>query len=230
MEQTVEPTLEPSRQLMEVLTRTLRHEVGDLLQTVYATVAILQERLPATLALEKRLLGDLRVRAETCKNELDAAHDLVCPLSLSLEPFDLSELCTSLAEAYSRRYPSLAVRAEAGMAVAARGDTRRLSHVGNLLLTAACQTAQKEVVLRAAAAGGKAEWVIDDDGPGAGTEQLGWLDMPFTTTHQALFGLGLALGRRVAEAAGGSIEAANRPEGGFRVRFLLPPAGRDTPR
>ena len=67
-------------QRLEMVARTLRHEVGDLLQTVYSTVAILQERLAADQALERRLLTDLKGRAENCRNELDAVVDLVCPL------------------------------------------------------------------------------------------------------------------------------------------------------
>ena len=40
----------PPRPLAELVVRTLRHEVGDLLQTVYASVAILLERLGPELA------------------------------------------------------------------------------------------------------------------------------------------------------------------------------------
>ena len=62
MEITAEPTVTLSQPLMEAVARTLRHEVGDLLQTVYSAVAILQERLPPGQTLERRLLGDLRAR------------------------------------------------------------------------------------------------------------------------------------------------------------------------
>src|SRR5262245_19545532 len=60
----------PPRSLPEAITRTLRHEVGDLLQTLYATVAILQKRLPADWDLERRILSDMRRRAESCKHML----------------------------------------------------------------------------------------------------------------------------------------------------------------
>jgi signal transduction histidine kinase len=207
---------------MEMLARTLRHEVGDLLQTVYATVAILQERLGPAQALEKRLLGDLRTRAETCKNEIDAVHDLVCPLSLSPGTLDLAELSAGLVGNFARRFSGLRVRLEAAGPVAVPGDARRLAQVGSLLLLSACQAAQNEVQVRAAASGADAEWSFRDDGPGANPEQMSWLTAPFSTTHHAQFGLGLALAGRVAALHGGRILAGNEPGGGFRVRLFLP--------
>ena len=54
---------------------------------------------------------------------------------------------------------------------------------------------------------------------------MSWLTAPFSTTHFAQFGLGLALARRVAELHGGRVGAANRPEGGFRVVLTLPDRG-----
>jgi len=228
METPGQPTVTPSQRLVEMLTRTLRHEVGDLLQTVYATVAILQERLGPTLALEKRLLGDLRMRAETCKNEIDAVHDLVCPLSLSTGPLDLTELAGGLVHAFARRFSGLQVRLEAAASVAVIGDARRLGQVGSLLLLSACQAAQKEVQVRVAASGTEAEWSIGDDGPGVNAEQMSWLAAPFTTTHHAQFGLGLALAGRVAALHGGRAQAGNEPGGGYRVRLFLPLARMNT--
>jgi signal transduction histidine kinase len=222
METTGQPTLTPSPRLVETLARTLRHEVGDLLQTVYATVAILQERLGATQALEKRLLSDLRTRAETCKNELDAVHDLVCPLSLGNGTVDLAELVGGLVNTAARRFPGLQVRLEAAGPVAVPADPRRLAQVGSLLLLSACQAAQKEVRVRVTASGGEAEWSTRDDGPGANAEQMSWLTAPFSTTHHAQFGLGLALAGRVAALHGGRVQAGNQPEGGFRVSLFLP--------
>jgi two-component system nitrogen regulation sensor histidine kinase NtrY len=209
--------------LAEILARTLRHEVGDLLQTVYSTVAILQERLPATQALEKRLLTDLRYRAETCRNELDAVHDLVCPMTLKPALLDLAELAATLIRPFATRYPHIQVQLDAPAPLAIEADARRLSQCGSLLMLSAFQAAQHEVRVRVAAASpAEAEWSISEDGMGANPELLQWLEAPFTTTHQALGGLGLALARRVAEQHGGRLEAANLPAGGFRVALFLP--------
>jgi signal transduction histidine kinase len=220
----MQSTLAPTGRLVETLARTLRHEVGDLLQTVYSAVAILQERLAAAQMLERRLLADLRARAETCKNELDAVHDLVCPVTLSVAPLDLSELVGGLASAFGRRFPALAVRFESAGPMPVRGDARKLALVGHLLLLSACQTAQKAVEVRLTRTAGGVEWAIRHDGPAADHEQQSWLTAPLTTTHHALFGLGAALAARHAAAVGGGVHMDNPPEGGCRVRLVLPPA------
>ena len=64
-----------------------------------------------------------------------------------------------------------------------------------MLLVNACQAAQKEVQVRVGQDDQRAEsnGPSTDDGPGANDEQLSWLTEPFSTTHFAQFGLGLAL-------------------------------------
>src|SRR5437588_2694557 len=93
----------PPRSLPEAIARTLRHEVGDLLQTIYAAVAILQKRLPAEATLERRVLADLRGRAVECKGLLDKVSDLVSPITLSVEPVELAQLAGNLVAAIAPR-------------------------------------------------------------------------------------------------------------------------------
>ncbi len=224
MEPTREPdALSPSR-LLESVTRTLRHEVGDLLQTIYSTVAILQERLSPDARMERRFLGDLRGRAETCKDELDAVHDLVLPVTVKLGRVDLSEMTDRLVASFAARYKSLNVRAEHSGPLPVEADAQRLDQVARLLLAGACQTARESVVVRVASGPGpdEVQWRFADDGHGATPEQLRWLARPFATTQQALGGLGLALARRIVELHGGRVSAGNRPEGGFAVEMVLP--------
>ncbi len=61
---------------------------------------------------------------------------------------------------------------------------------------------------------------IDDDGPGIDKEEN--LFVPFFSTKSEGSGIGLVLCRHIAEANGGSIELANRPEGGCRATVRLP--------
>ena len=208
----------PSGRLPEMMVRTLRHEVGDLLQSVYSAVAILQARLPSGQTLERTILTDLRGRAETCRNELDATHDLVCPLTLNREWTDLSELASSVTASFSLRHPGLHVVCEASRPLKVWVDAPRLAQVGTLLISSLCQAARKEVVVRTLnqEANGSAEWSLSHDGPAPTQEQLSWLTAPFNTTRHAHFGLALAFASAPSSCTGDASRPALRRREVFR--------------
>jgi two-component system osmolarity sensor histidine kinase EnvZ len=219
-----ESRLEPSAETLQRLARTLRHEVGDLLQTVYSSAAILQTRLPPGASVERRLLDDLHNQAETCKHKLDALHDLACPAALNAAPTDLAGLLVGLAARLGPRFPRLRLTVEAPPALPVTADAQRLQQLAYLLTVNACLAARRQVALRAADEPGGVFFAVADDGPGVAPEQLAWLARPFATTHNAQFGLGLALADRVARLHGGRAEAGNQPDGGCRVAVHLPAA------
>jgi signal transduction histidine kinase len=204
------------------LARLLRHEVGDLLQSVYSTVGILLERLPEALTMERRLISDLKGRAEMCKLELDAVVELAAPPAFAIGPVDLMTVVQSAQMHLRRRFPSLEVHLDAGPPARILSDPRTLSSVLNVLLLSLCQGPHRHVSLRVQADAEHAECVIQRDGFGVTKEQLGWLEEPFATTQQALFGVGLALVQRLVKATGGTLTADNPPEGGVRVCVRFP--------
>ncbi len=69
---------------------------------------------------------------------------------------------------------------------------------------------------------------VDDDGPGIPPERMADVLQPFTRLDPARqrntrgLGLGLAIVQRAAEADGGRLILANRPEGGLRAELRLP--------
>lgn len=213
-----------SAHFVEMVVRTLRHEVGDLLQSVYSAVAILQERLPRGQTLERTILGDLRGRAEACKNELDATHDLVCPINLNLDWVELSALSASLAASFSLRHPGLQIVCEAPHPLKVWGDAAKLGQVGTMLMMSLCQAARSKIRIGVSrqASKGTAEWSFRHDGPAATAEQLSWLTAPFNTTRSARFGLGLAFARRVLELQGGYIVASEALENSSQIVLALP--------
>ena len=213
----------PQAGLPQMVARTLRHEIGDMLQTVYSAVAILRAKLPSEAESERRLLAELQAQAETCKFKLDAVQDLLCPLKLNCGPTNLADVAGALAARIGPRFPHINLQREGPTTLSIVADGKRLSQVGHLLLLSALQAAQSRVRMRLTPVGDKnVEWSITDDGPGANEEQLSWLTEPFTTTHFAQFGLGVAVARRVAELHGGGLKANNLPGGGFEVVLALP--------
>ncbi len=81
------------------------------------------------------------------------------------------------------------------------------------------------VTVRLAAEGeGGLTLQVIDSGPGLPAELGERIFDPFTTTRHTGLGLGLSICKRIAAAHGGTITAANRPEGGATFTFRLPPA------
>ncbi len=97
--------------------------------------------------------------------------------------------------------------------------------LGNLLDNAA-KWARGVVSVEAVPDAGKVRLTIADDGPGvdaAGLDRLGTRGHRLDTAKPG-HGIGLAIARDIAQAYGGAIAFANRPEGGLRVTLTVPAA------
>ncbi|MBS0203596.1 MAG: hypothetical protein JSS49_11895 [Planctomycetes bacterium] len=64
--------------------------------------------------------------------------------------------------------------------------------------------------------------VIQDSGPGLSAEVLDRVFEPFVSTKETGTGLGLSICRRIIEVHGGTIRAANHPDGGAMFSIYLP--------
>lgn len=71
-------------------------------------------------------------------------------------------------------------------------------------------------------ADGKIAVTITDTGPGIAPDMVGRLFKPFETGKSAGLGVGLALGRRIVERMGGSLDLRNGAKEGVEVTLILP--------
>jgi signal transduction histidine kinase len=212
----------PVRSLSEALVRTLRHEMGDFLQKVYATTALLKVRLPPDLELEQGLVARLRARAETCKEVLDAVHDFICTVQLECEPVDLAAVARELADKLKARHPELEIGCEAEDPAVARADPRRARQVFEALLANAWESEQTRLILSVRSRGPEVVWTVQDNGAGVPDDLSDLLCSPFFTTKAGHAGVGLALARKLMELHGGRLTAANLPGGGFQASAVFP--------
>ncbi|MFT4252208.1 MAG: ATP-binding protein [Caulobacter sp.] len=80
------------------------------------------------------------------------------------------------------------------------------------------------LTVRGAAEGDAVVLTVADTGPGVPPERLPRLFNAFYTTKSAGMGMGLSICKTIAEAHGGTIEAASPPEGGAVFSLRLPAA------
>jgi signal transduction histidine kinase len=73
---------------------------------------------------------------------------------------------------------------------------------------------------------GWADISVEDSGPGIAPEQRDRIFEPFFTTRERGCGLGLALVKRFADEAGGTVAYEHNADRGARFRICLPEAQR----
>ena len=154
-------------------------------------------------------------------------------------PVPLGELARDVVDrhrgAFDRAGVALVVAAPPGLPTLDADGARLVRLVSNLLDNALRHTERGgEVLVLARAEGGAAVVEVADSGPGIAPDVLPHVFERYyrgadARTRGAGTGLGLAIARAVAEAHGGTLEAANRPEGGAAFRLTLPTAGRSPP-
>lgn len=211
----------------------LAHEFKNAIATLHGYVQLMQ-----SLELDEKA----RATASSLLNEVRSLSDMVTsflnfarPQPLQLDEVDLNVLindCVNeLAPLFERTKTELVIN-NADDALIIRADERMLRQaLLNLIRNAAeaipeDQAKRRVGVMssaRRAAAGKKSAMIyIKDNGRGIPAADLQRIFIPFFTTKATGHGVGLALAHRVITQHGGTLTAANAPDGGAVFSLQLP--------
>ncbi len=221
------------RRAEEALRALVGGVVHEIRNPVYG-IFINLDALEATFGAEPRygsFVTALRESAERIASLVNDLRDYGEPRTLNPEPHLVRDLvenavlsCGKLAADRSSR---VAVDLEDPSLLLPLNGRRMHQVFRNLLENALLHSppgATVRVDLHKEFADGFDWWTftVADSGTGFDAETLSRAFEPFFTRRKGGTGLGLSIVKRVVEEHGGSVEAANRPEGGARVTVRLP--------
>ena len=205
----------------------LAHEFKNAIATLQGYAQLLQslDLNDKAQVAAASLLNEVRNLATMVTAFLNFAR----PQPLQLEEVDLRALVldckTELEPVFEELNVDLTVESEGGIKIYADERMLRLG-LQNLMRNAAesipSEKIPRSVVVRAAKEMNLAVVEVRDTGTGIPPAQLQKIFIPFFTTKPKGHGVGLALTHRVITEHGGTLTAANSPEGGAVFTIKIP--------
>ncbi|EPX56181.1 Two-component sensor PilS [Cystobacter fuscus DSM 2262] len=217
---------EEERLAWQRLVRVLGHEINNSLTPIQSIASSLQELVQQTPPPEDweedvaRGLSIIHRRSEALGRFMSAYARLAKLPPPRMVTVDVGAWVRRVAELESR----LPVSVREGPAVSLQGDGDQLDQLLINLVRNAVDAAMETgggVVLSWSLTASHVEVWVEDQGPGLSATTN--LFVPFFTTKPAGSGIGLVLGRQIAESHRGSLSLENRTdERGCRARLRLP--------
>lgn len=208
----------------------LAHESRNALQRAQSCLDLLELDLADNSEL-LHLTDRIRTALTDLRDNYEEVKDYATPIVLQRTEVSLSQLCQAafdeIADQQSHRLPKLRFHCDPSrdrVSIDPMQMKQVFLHLFDNAIQASPPSGEVVVACRqvVATAGGSIEITIRDHGSGLSDEAADRMFEPFFTTKQQGTGLGLAVCRRIVDAHGGTIEAANHPDGGVVVRIVLP--------
>lgn len=210
----------------------MAHELRTPLSRMGLALDCAEQQLNSQAMLE-RLRRETEAMQQLIGNALTLAWLDNEASELIAEPFDLAELLESICTDARFEYPDRQLNCHWPASVPLQQGSPRIlgQAIENILRNALRFTPTGgSVTLTVTSATDSWLLQVSDSGPGVAAEYLDRLFLPFFRVPGASpagsgYGLGLALARRLTEAAGGSIYAENTRQG-LCISLTLPASGR----
>jgi len=209
------------------MARIIAHEIKNPLTPIRLSVEHLRELWKRKSpdfdrALEECVTNVLRQTEELRRSAAEFSDYARLPTP-ETRPIDVGELAAEAAAAYAGA-SGIRLSVDTMPGLEALGDPRLISRVLSNLVGNSVDALQGRGTIRIHVdrRNGRIEAAVEDDGPGVPPEILPRLFDPYFSAKSGGTGLGLAIAKKIVEEHGGTIAAANRPNGGFRVAFDLP--------
>jgi nitrogen fixation/metabolism regulation signal transduction histidine kinase len=216
--------------------RRLAHEIKNPLTPIQLSAERMRRRFLSSMNASDAEILDRSTR--TIVSQVEAMQQMVNAFSeyarapeMKITRFSLNQLVTEVADLYRSQDPRAAIELDLDDTIEGiEADRGRVRQIFNNLVTNALESldgvaaAKLEITSRLEYGGDAAYAVVTvcDNGPGFQRELLGRVFDPYVTSKPKGTGLGLAIVKKIVEEHGGRIDADNRPEGGARVRVVLP--------
>ena len=216
--------------------RRLAHEIKNPLTPIQLSAERMRRKFLASMnprdaEILERATHTIVQQVETMQQMVNAFSEYARAPDMKITRFSLNQLVTEVADLYRSQDPRATIRLELDEALEAiEADRGRVRQILNNLVTNALEaldgvaSASLEITTRLEHGGDAAYAAVTvcDNGPGFQRELLGRVFDPYVTSKPKGTGLGLAIVKKIVEEHGGRIDADNRPEGGARVRVVLP--------
>jgi nitrogen fixation/metabolism regulation signal transduction histidine kinase len=216
--------------------RRLAHEIKNPLTPIQLSAERMRRRFLSTMSppdaeMLERSTRTIVQQVESMQQMVNAFSEYARAPDMSISYFNLNQLVSEVVDLYRSHQAHPEVKLDLDDRIdQLEADRSRVRQILNNLVTNALEaldgvTNPRLEIATRLEQGGDAEYAVVtvcDNGPGFQRELLSRVFDPYVTSKPKGTGLGLAIVKKIVEEHGGRIDADNRPEGGARVRVVLP--------